>query len=184
MSEFFLGITSGSLPPSVPTQFTADDATTAIPSGNNLYVLSRDVSSNNDNGIRTKADPNLSDNLYIELTNRLQGSGSTVGATTADIITFTPTVIGTYDFEFRTAAYNTTSSIGAGYKVYGAIRFDGVNSNLCGTPNTIDSEEGAMSACDIDIVVPGGPSVVLRVTGYALQTINWGAVGEYTFRGV
>jgi hypothetical protein len=39
MSQFFVGVTAGSLPPSVPLQFTASDATIAIPAGNNLNVF-------------------------------------------------------------------------------------------------------------------------------------------------
>jgi hypothetical protein len=39
MSQFTIGVTAGSLPPSVPLQFTASDATIAIPAGNNLNVF-------------------------------------------------------------------------------------------------------------------------------------------------
>lgn len=39
MSQFFVGVTAGSLPPSVPLQFTADDAGIAVPVANNLNVF-------------------------------------------------------------------------------------------------------------------------------------------------
>lgn len=39
MSQFFVGVTAGSLPPSVPLRFTASDATVAIPAANNLNVF-------------------------------------------------------------------------------------------------------------------------------------------------
>ena len=177
-----ISTTSGPIPPTVATTYVTDVNSPAIPAANVLNVLGNDTTVNNDNGVRTDGSSG-SNTLTVQLTNRLQGSGSTVGAVTADIVTFTPTVVGTYCLEFRTSAYNTTSTLGAGYNVFGAIRFDGVNCNVCGSADTIDNEEGAMTACDIDIVVSGA-NAILRVTGYAAQTINWGAVGLYTFRGV
>ncbi len=181
MSQIIKSSASGPVPPSVATTYVTDVNSPAIPALNILNVLGNDTTANNDNGIRTDGSSG-SNTLTVQLTNRLQGSGSTIGATTADIVTFTPTVVGTYKLKFETAAYNTTSTLGAGYDVFGAIRFDGVNSNVCGSADTIDNEEGAMSACDIDIIVSGA-SAILRVTGYAAQTINWGAVGSYVFRG-
>lgn len=38
MSQFFQGVTAGSLPPSVPTQFTTDDMAHVVPLANNLNV--------------------------------------------------------------------------------------------------------------------------------------------------
>ena len=39
MSQFFQGVTAGALPPAVPLQFTASDATIAVPVANNLNVF-------------------------------------------------------------------------------------------------------------------------------------------------
>lgn len=183
MSQVIKNLASGPVPPAVPDQFTADDGTLGIPVANNLNLLSRDTTDNNNNGIQTTADPNGSDNFFIELTNRVQGTATTVGAGTGDIITFTPSVIGTYSFEFRIAAYNTTSLLGAGASIFGAIRFDGVNTNICDLFDEINNDEGAMSGTDL-AVVASGANMILRATGYAAQTINWGAVGLYTFVGV
>lgn len=52
MSQFYQGTTAGSLPPSVPTQFTTDDASVAIPSGNNINIF---TSGNGTDGIMTSA---------------------------------------------------------------------------------------------------------------------------------
>jgi len=119
----------------------------------------------------------------VIITNRLQGSTTTVDAGTGDIITFIPSATGTYSMEFRVAAYNTTSTIGAGYSLFGAIRFDGVNSNICDPFDSIDNEEGTMSNTGLDVIVSGS-STILRATGYLGQTINWSSVGLYTFIGV
>lgn len=183
MSQIYKSLASGPTPPAIPDQFTVDVNGPAVPVANNLNLYGRDSTSNDADGIRTNNDPNGSETVYVELTNRLQGSVTTVGAVTGDIITFTPTVTGTYSIEYRTAAYNSTSSLGAGYSMFGAIRFDGANSNICDTFDEIVNEEGAMSAVDISVVVSGA-DVILRATGYAAQTINWSSVGIYTFIGV
>lgn len=161
---------------------TGDSGGPVPPTANNINILGDDSTVNNNNGITVIGTPGTS-TLTVTITNRLQGSATTVGAGTADIITFVPTVIGTYSIEYRTSAYNTTSSLGAGYSFFGAIRFDGVNSTICDVFDEIVNEEGAMSAVDLAVVVSGA-SIILRATGYAAQTINWSAVGLYTFVGV
>jgi len=180
MSNGYILQNSGNLPPVVPTTFTADDASTATPAANNLNVFSADTSSNNDNGVQTRASGST---MTVQLTNRIQGSVTTAGATTSPIITFVPAVIGTYTVECKVSAYNTTSSLGAGYSVFFAIRFDGVNSNSTGVADIIVNEEGAMSAANVTVTVSGA-SVLINGLGYAGQTINWSAVGLYTFVGV
>ncbi len=176
-----ISTTAGPVPPAVPTSFVTDVNSPAIPALNILNVLGNDTTANDADGIRTDGSSG-SNTLTVQLTNRLQGTGTTVGAATADVITFIPTVVGTYSIEYRLAAYNTTSLLGSGNSLFGAIRFDGVNSNICDTFDEILNEEGAMSGTDVSVVVSGA-SVILRATGYAAQTINWGAVGLYTFIG-
>lgn len=171
--------TSGPQPPAVPTQFTTDVNGPAVPIANNLNVFGFTLQDNNDNGILTNG---LTDNLYIALTNRVQGTVTTVGAITSPIITFTPTVIGTYSFEVRIAAYNTTASLGAAYSLFGSARFDGVNSNLIDIVDKIINEEGAMSSANSSFTVSGA-NILVNGIGYAAQTINWAVVGLYTFVG-
>jgi hypothetical protein len=181
MSQIYKSLAAGPVPPTVPTSFVTDDGT-AVPALNTLNVNGIDSTENNANGILTRANPNLSNNLEIVVTNRLQGTGTTVSTGTADIVTFVPNVIGVYSLEFRVAAYNTTSLLGAGYSLFGAIRFDGVNSNICDPFDPIDNEEGTMVNTGLNIFVSGS-NVILRATGYLAQTINWSAVGLYTFAG-
>jgi len=185
MSHWDVGITAGSLPPVVATQFNTQNGT-AVPAANILIVNAFDSTENNDNGIITKGGvvgTGTANEVDVITTNRLQGSISTVGASTSTIITFTPTVIGTYSIEFRSAAYNTTTPLGAGYSMFGAVRFDGATSTVCDTFDEIVNEEGAMSGVDIFVDVSGA-DIRLRATGYLAQTINWSAVGLYTFVGV
>ncbi len=182
MSQIYKSLTSGPVPPAVPTSFVTDVNSPSVPIANVENVFGGSVTTNDAQGIQTDGSSG-SNTLTVQLTNRLQGTGTTVGVGTADIITFTPTVIGTYSIEYRTAAYNVTGSIGAGYSYFGAIRFDGVNSNICDPFDEINNEEGTMTNSELDVVVSGA-NVILRATGYAAQTINWSSVGLYTFVGV
>ncbi len=180
-----ISTTSGPVPPTVPTSFVTQNGT-AVPALNILLVNGNDSTENNANGIITKGGvvgTGTSNELDVIITNRAQGTVTTVGLTTSAIITFTPTVIGTYALEARIGAYNTTATLGAGYSVFGTIRFDGVNSNLCGTLDRITNEEGAMSSANVTMTVSGA-NVLINGVGYAAQTINWSAVSLYTFVGV
>lgn len=186
MSQIIKTLTSGGpIPPNIPTSFVTQNGT-AVPAANILIVNGIDSTENNVNGIISKGGvvgTGTSNEVDLVLTNRIQGTTSTVGVTTTPIITFTPTVIGTYAIECRVAAYNITSSLGAGYSVFVAIRFDGANSNLTGVADIIVNEEGTMTNAKVTATVSGA-NILINGVGYAAQTINWSAVGLYTFVGV
>ncbi len=166
-----------------PVQTLTGNSGGAVPpTANNINILGDDSTVNNANGITVIGTPGTS-TLTVTTTNRLQGTTSTASAVTSPIISFTPTVIGTYAIECRIAAYNTTASLGAGYSIFGTARFDGVNSNLCGTPDKITNEEGTMSSANVTMTVSAG-AILINGVGYAAQNINWSAVGLYTFVGV
>lgn len=61
MSQFYQGVTAGSLPPSVPTSFVTDDGT-VIPAANIVNITGGP-------GIEVVADPTGSNNLVINQTN-------------------------------------------------------------------------------------------------------------------
>jgi hypothetical protein len=178
------GSSSGPLPPSVATSYVTQNGT-AVPASNVLIVNGKNSRENNVNGIITKggvAGTGTSNEVDVVVTNRMVGSATTVGVQTSDMVTFVPTVTGTYSIEGRIAAYNLTSLLGSGYSLFGTIRFDGTNSNLCGTPDLISNEEGAMSTANLTMTVAGA-NVLISGTGYTGQTINWTAVCLYTYIG-
>ena len=175
-----ISTTAGPVSPIVPTSFVTDVNSPAVPAANVLNVLGNDTNANDDDGIRTDGSSG-SNTLTVQLTNRVAGTANTSGAATSTIITFTPTVIGTYVFEFRVAVYNITSNLGAGYSIFGAIRFDGATT-ICDLFDEIINEEGTIVNLDIAISI-SGTSMIVTGTGYALQNINWSAVGLYTFAG-
>jgi hypothetical protein len=60
MSQFYVGVSAGSLPPSVPTSFVTDSGT-VVPSANIVNI-------NGGSGIQVVANPNGSNNMVINLT--------------------------------------------------------------------------------------------------------------------
>lgn len=78
MSQFFQGVTSGSLPPSVPTSFVTDSGT-VVPSANIVNV-------NGGPGIQVIANPNGSNNMVINSTTILQAYTDVVGPTTYTVL--------------------------------------------------------------------------------------------------
>jgi len=184
MSQFFVGVTTGALPPVVPTSFQTQNGT-GVPAANILIVNGNDSTENNVNGIITKGGvvgTGTANEVDVVITNRIQGSTSTVGAATSTIFSFSPAVVGTYAFEIRIAAYNTTSLLGSGASLFGAIRYDGANVNICDLFDEINNDEGAMSGTDLAVTAVAG-TMNLQAKGYLAQTINWSAVGLYTFVG-
>ena len=179
-----INTSTGPVPPAVATSYVTQNGT-AVPAANILIVNGFDSTENNNNGIITKggvAGTGTANEVDIVITNRIQSNATTSGSVTSPIITFTPTTLGTYAIECRIAAYNSTSSFGDGYSVFGTARFDGVNSNLCATPDKITNEEGAMSSANVTMTVSGA-NILINAVGYAAQTINWSAVALYTFVG-
>ena len=165
MSQVYLSSTSS---PSVPTNFTGDSGV-AIPAGNNLNVLGDDSSTFSENGISTSG---AGDTLTILLNNRLQGTTTTVGAVTSDIITFTlsatPSV---YCIEAKVAAFDSATPSGACYKLQIAVRTDGVTSTII-DDDLYPLEDAAMVNADVTAVVSGN-DLIIRVLGVAGLTINW-----------
>lgn len=159
---------------------TGDDSVAVPPTANNIFLVGGTTSVDNIKGIQTSGNAGTSTET-VSLTNRLQGSGTTVGATTADLVTFslgaTPA---TYVIEANFCAFESTTPAGAGYSLFGTVRTTGTFSSLVGTPDKINNENTALMPGTADIIADGaGNNVILRVTGTALLTVNWAVVGYY-----
>lgn len=180
MSQIFKDLSSGPVPPDVPTDFVTDDGT-AIPAANILNFNGGFSTENNDNGILTAADPDMSDNMFVVLTNRLGGSQTTIGAVTADVITFslgaTP---GCYKFHFEVTAFEDTTPAGLGYSIEASARTDGAAATIISTPDADEDEDVALNTADWDVIASGN-NVILRVTGVAALDVNWKSIGYYIF---
>lgn len=172
MSQFFQGVTAGSLPPSVPLAFT-EDTGTAVPVANNLNILGGV-------GIDTSGSGST---VTISLENSSTGTETTVGAVTADVLTVNLTIAvggaGTISIESRVAGFNASTPASAGYLLYGTARTDGVTATIVSTPDQIINEDSALAAADCTFVASGN-NVIVRATGVAGLTIVWRATSNYT----
>lgn len=182
MSQIYKTIASGPIPPTIPTTFVTDVNSPAIPAANILNVLGNDTTENNANGIRTDGSSG-GNTLTVQLTNRLQGNTTTVGAVTGNVVTFalgaTP---GTYAVEARISGFESITPAGVGYSLFGSIRTTGAAATIVGTVDRINNEEAALVAATATMIASGN-NLIIQVTGVAGLTINWSAVALYTFVG-
>lgn len=183
MSQIYKSLTSGPVPPSVPTQFTTDDGSVAIPSANNLNVLSTEVTDNNINGIQTRAVAPNSPNLFIELTNRLFGGLSTIDATPTTIITFplaaTPAV---YTFDGFISGLYTGDLSGASYFFTVGARTDGATATVLGADFSTKFSDGLMDGTSVG-VTQSGNNILFQVTGLPAvpaTSVTWLSQATYS----
>lgn len=184
MSQIYKRLTSsGPIPPEIPTQFDTQINSPSIPAANILNTLGTSISDNYNAGIASVGSSG-GDDFYYALTNRMQGSGTTIGAVTADIITFnlgaTP---GAYKMHFEVVGFDSATPEGLGYAIEASIRSDGATATIISLPNADDDEDTNLEAnADWDVIASGN-SAILRVTGVAGITINWNSVMTYIFVG-
>lgn len=178
MSQIYKSLTSGPVPPAVPTSFVTDVNSPSVPIANIENVFGGFVSTDDSDGIQTDGSSG-SNTITIQLTNRLRGTGTTVGATTADLVTFalgaTP---GTYIIDANFVGFEPTTPAGAGYSLFGTVRTDGATASLVGTPDIIKNEDVALLPGDVALVVSGN-NAILRVTGTVGLTVRWVVVATY-----
>ena len=178
MSQFFVGIQSGAIPPSVPTSFITDNGT-AIPAGNILNVNGIDSTEDNSNGIITRATPDSGNNLAVVLTNRIVGTGTSTNASVVNLATLALAASAkVYRFQFDVSGRDTTTGDGVGYTIYAYARTNGAAATIISTPFVDNDEDASLVLASADVVASGN-SVILQVTGVAGLTINYSAVGTY-----
>lgn len=113
--------------------------------------------------------------ITISTTSGGSGTGNTVGAVTADIVTV---ALGgaakTFTITARVAGFESTGPSSTGYSLMNVVRTNGAAATLVGTTVKDIIESAALAAADADIVVSAN-NVIVRVTGVAGLTINWSA---------
>lgn len=170
MSQFYQGVTSGALPPSVPTSFITDSGT-ATPAANTLNVV---TPGGGTSGIATSGSGNT---LTITLSGFTAGTGTTVGATTADLITVSPTDLKAFSIQCLVAGYDSANNEMLGGELLGCGRKN-TTVTIVGTPDKTDEADAALATGSYDLVASGG-NFIVRVTGVAGRTIDWGARLNY-----
>jgi hypothetical protein len=171
------GIINPSGMPTVPTTFVTDSGN-ATPALNILNIV---TTGGGTTGISTSGAGNT---LTITLTdNSISGTGQTVGAVTADVITFPlGAVPGTYTFDVNVASFEPTTPAGAGYGIVASVRTTGAAAVLVPNQAIDELEEAALVPANAAITVSAN-NMIVRVTGVAGLTVDWKAVAEYVFRG-
>lgn len=171
---------SGPLPPTVATQYTCD-AGIATPAANNLDVFGNYVTANNTNGIETLGS---GDTLTVQLTNRSQGSGSTVGAVTDDLASFTmPVTAAAAMLQGWVVGLNAATGDGFSCLIRGGAKTDGATAAIIGVPVSDIVADAALAGALVDFTATGN-NVRIIVTGVAAITMQWQAVLYNTITAV
>lgn len=180
MSQVIKNLAAGPVPPSVPTSFVTDDGT-AIPALNVLNVNGIDSIENNVNGILTRANPNLSDNLEIILSNRISVTATTSdgGGQTQTVTLMTPTNATGIEFSSSIIGYDSANDESAGGSQEGICRKSAGTVTIVGTNDSLDEADAGLIAVDWNIVGSGG-DLAVEFTGIAGRTIVWRCTFTYT----
>ena len=183
MSQFFVN-QSGVTPPGTGIEtVTGNSGGPVGPDGaDNLNLLGDDSTVNNTNGITVIGDAGTNTET-VTLTNRLTGTGTTVGATTADLVTFSlGAVAGAYNFELKVIGFNASTPASTGFTVLGTMRTDGATATIEAVPDETPIENVALITCDVDMIASVN-NLIIRVLGVAGLTINWNVLATYVFIG-
>lgn len=189
MSHINIPTTSGNLPPEVPTSFVTDDGTTAIPAAHILNVNGAGlpvpgVINDNDNGIETYANPDLSNNLAYFLTNRLVAS-ATIPINTTQVafsqnLGATP---GVYNFQVYISGFAPTDNLGCAFVIFGSLRTDGASSTFIVNQDIISDCEAGLLGSTV-ILSASGNNIVATATNTSLTSVlDLKALANYVFVG-
>lgn len=117
--------------------------------------------------------------LTVSSDTAFEGTGSTVGATTDDVLTIdlgaTP---GCYTLEARAAGFESTGPAGISGWALGSFLTDGATATEIQTESESKLASASLATAEVDWVASGN-NAVLRVNGVAGLTISWAAEGEY-----
>jgi hypothetical protein len=167
------GIINASGMPTVPTSFVTDSGI-AVPALNIINVV---TPGGGTSGITTTGAGNT---VTVQLQNRFEGIGTTIGAVTNDVVTLSlGAVPGVYTLDLSVAGFDSADPLGCGYTLVGSVRTTGA-AGVVIAQMLDEFEEVGIDGATAEIVAVGNTAVI-RVTGVAAKTINWRVAGYYTF---
>lgn len=174
MSQFFVGTTAGSLPPSVPTSFVTDSGT-AVPALNILNVV---TPGGGTQGISTSGSGNT---ITVTLTdNTFTGTATTTGATNANISTSVPVPNNSViSIRANIAGYDTTANLAVGGELLASARNVGGTVTVIGIPDRTKNNDPLLNDTNWTLIA-SGTNAVIQVTGTGSgggsDVINWRAI--------
>ena len=180
MSNAYLLTSSNNLPPDVPTSFVTDDGT-SIPALNVENILGVDSTENNSNGIFTRANPDLSNNLEIVLSNRISVITTTSdGAGQTQTITLmTPTNATALNFECNFIAYDAANDEAGGGDQQGISRKSAGTAVIVNVSDSFDQSDPGLVSIDWN-VIPTAGDLQAEVVGVAGRTLTWTITFTYS----
>lgn len=180
MSQFYQGVTTGVLPPVVATSYVTDDGT-AIPATSVLNVNGLDTIEDNANGILTRANPDLSNNLEILLTNRISVTATTSdgGSQTQTVTLITPANASSISFKCAFIGYDAANDEAAGGSQEGIARKSAGVAVIVGINDSSDQSDAGLAAVDWN-VISSGANLSAEFVGIAGRTITWTATFIYS----
>ncbi len=168
-----------SVPPTIPTQFTADDSTIAVPEANNLNdFTSASVETNNTRGLQSTA---IGSTMIYQLTNRVSVSTTTSDGAgqTQTVVLITPTNSTSLTFRCLITGYDSADNLSVGGEQIGLVRKLAGTVVVVGTNDTFAESDVALIAADWN-VIQTSPTLSIQFIGVAGKTINWRALFDYT----
>jgi hypothetical protein len=166
MSQVQVMVSGGA--PVIPTSFVTDSGI-AVPAANIINILGSSEISTSGAG----------NTVTIDFAGMSDGTGQTIGATTADLITINAgAVANVYKVSAEFVGFNAATPSGCADELINGVRTTGAATALTGVVDRTIFEEAALAGCQADIVVSGNTFIV-RVTGAAGLTINWKARIRY-----
>ncbi len=166
---------SGPIPGNIPTQFTTDNSTVAIPSSNNINVF---TPGNGTQGIATSASGST---ITITLTDTtLSGTAQTVNASTANISVSVPVATSDSVVNIRAniTGYAKTAGLAVGGELIGAVKNVAGVLTVVQEPEITQNNDALLAAWAATFVV-SGTNAFIRVTGVLGYTMNWTAIIDY-----
>lgn len=155
---------------------------TIIPALTIVEMLGGDTIEESDYGIRTDADPENGNVMYIELTNRVRNE-VTLGAGDTDVVTINlGAVPGVYNFQGYISCFDSVTPSGAGFSIFGSIRTTGVAGTLIGVPDTIGDKEAALNNLSFTYLASGNNGI-LRATNTTGLSVDVKVLINYIFVG-
>ena len=185
MSQIIKNNSGGGPPVAVQTTFLTDYDSAFNVGGITTTVLNQEnvfggfSSVDNDNGIATRANPDGGNNLFVILTNRVFGVGTSDNGDTITLITVPLGVArASYRFQVEVVGIDTVSGDSVGYTVFGSVKTDGINGTIIETPYTDVDEDPSLVTADINLIAVGNNGL-LQVTGVVGRNIAYKALGTY-----